>query len=76
LALTWMAKTGKLAWTKCSEQRNSCLTSSALTSADPYASAGERHLHYYARKHQQYLAKNPYGYRCHANTGVKFPKTA
>jgi len=24
--------------------------------------------------HQQYLAKNPFGYRCHANTGVKFPK--
>jgi peptide-methionine (S)-S-oxide reductase len=23
--------------------------------------------------HQQYLAKNPYGYRCHANTGVAFP---
>ena len=23
--------------------------------------------------HQQYLAKNPYGYRCHANTGVPFP---
>ncbi len=23
--------------------------------------------------HQQYLAKNPHGYRCHANTGVKFP---
>ncbi len=26
--------------------------------------------------HQQYLAKNPFGYRCHANTGVKFPRTA
>ncbi len=26
--------------------------------------------------HQQYLAKNPFGYRCHANTGVKFPETA
>ena len=26
--------------------------------------------------HQQYLAKNPFGYRCHANTGVKFPATA
>jgi hypothetical protein len=26
--------------------------------------------------HQQYLAKNPHGYRCHANTGVKFPETA
>ncbi|CAN5464827.1 hypothetical protein BH09ACT12_BH09ACT12_25800 [soil metagenome] len=25
------------------------------------------------RFHQQYLAKNPNGYRCHANTGVKFP---
>jgi len=26
------------------------------------------------RYHQQYLAKNPYGYRCHANTGVPFPE--
>ena len=30
--------------------------------------------YYYAEDaHQQYLAKNPFGYRCHANTGVKFP---
>jgi len=29
-----------------------------------------------ARLHQQYLAKNPFGYRCHANTGVRFPETA
>ena len=30
--------------------------------------------YYYAEEHhQQYLAKNPYGYRCHANTGVAFP---
>ena len=30
--------------------------------------------YYYAEDHhQQYLAKNPYGYRCHANTGVPFP---
>jgi peptide-methionine (S)-S-oxide reductase len=30
--------------------------------------------YYYAEDaHQQYLAKNPYGYRCHSNTGVKFP---
>jgi peptide-methionine (S)-S-oxide reductase len=28
---------------------------------------------YYVDNHQQYLAKNPFGYRCHANTGVKFP---
>jgi peptide-methionine (S)-S-oxide reductase len=33
--------------------------------------------YYYAEdQHQQYLAKNPFGYRCHANTGVKFPETA
>ena len=33
--------------------------------------------YYYAEDyHQQYLAKNPLGYRCHANTGVKFPTTA
>jgi peptide-methionine (S)-S-oxide reductase len=31
---------------------------------------------YYVNDHQQYLAKNPLGYRCHANTGVKFPATA
>jgi peptide-methionine (S)-S-oxide reductase len=30
--------------------------------------------YYYAEDHhQQYLKKNPFGYRCHANTGVKFP---
>ena len=23
---------------------------------------------------QQYLAKNPYGYRCHSATGVPFPQ--
>src|SRR5687768_16882247 len=33
--------------------------------------------YYYAEDlHQQYLAKNPFGYRCHANTGVPFPTTA
>jgi peptide-methionine (S)-S-oxide reductase len=26
--------------------------------------------------HQQYLAKNPHGYRCHSATGVPFPATA
>ncbi len=32
--------------------------------------------YYYAEdQHQQYLAKNPFGYRCHANTGVTFPDT-
>ena len=30
--------------------------------------------YYYAEDyHQQYLAKNPHGYRCHSATGVSFP---
>ncbi|GAB3865142.1 peptide-methionine (S)-S-oxide reductase MsrA [Nocardioides maradonensis] len=33
--------------------------------------AGE---YFYAEPvHQQYLHKNPHGYRCHANTGIPFP---
>ncbi len=33
--------------------------------------------YFYAEDHhQQYLAKNPHGYRCHANTGVRFPSNA
>ena len=31
--------------------------------------------YYYAEDyHQQYLAKNPNGYRCHSATGVSFPE--
>jgi peptide-methionine (S)-S-oxide reductase len=31
---------------------------------------------YYAEGyHQQYLAKNPNGYRCHSTTGVTFPRS-
>jgi peptide-methionine (S)-S-oxide reductase len=33
--------------------------------------------YYYAEDvHQQYLARNPYGYRCHSATGVPFPEGA
>lgn len=33
--------------------------------------------YYYAEDHhQQYLAKNPSGYRCHSSTNVPFPATA
>ena len=36
----------------------------------------DRGARYYSCNYQQYLAKNPYGYRCHANTGVPFPTSA
>ena len=43
----------------------------------PRSSRPSETPYYYAEDHhQQYLAKNPYGYRCHANTGVPFPKDA
>jgi peptide-methionine (S)-S-oxide reductase len=35
--------------------------------------ASETPYYYAEKQHQQYLAKNPMGYRCHANTGVRFP---
>ena len=35
--------------------------------------AAETPYFYAEDVHQQYLAKNPFGYRCHANTGVTFP---
>jgi peptide-methionine (S)-S-oxide reductase len=35
--------------------------------------ASETPYFYAEDQHQQYLAKNPFGYRCHANTGVRFP---
>ena len=38
--------------------------------------ASEAPYFYAEDQHQQYLAKNPFGYRCHANTGVKFPSDA
>jgi len=38
--------------------------------------ASETPYFYAEDQHQQYLAKNPFGYRCHANTGVRFPATA
>ena len=31
------------------------------------------HFYYAEDYHQQYLAKNPFGYRCHESTGIPFP---
>ncbi len=40
------------------------------------AAASQAGPFYYAEDyHQQYLHKNPHGYRCHATTGLPFPAT-
>lgn len=43
------------------------------TEIAPLADAGDGRFYYAEDYHQQYLAKNPHGYRCHAATGIKFP---
>ena len=41
------------------------------TELRPASEAGE---FYFAEPyHQQYLHKNPHGYRCHADTGIAYP---
>ncbi|MFL6155865.1 MAG: peptide-methionine (S)-S-oxide reductase, partial [Marmoricola sp.] len=36
--------------------------------------ASETPYYYAEDHHQQYLAKNPFGYRCHSATGIKVPR--
>jgi peptide-methionine (S)-S-oxide reductase len=40
---------------------------------DGQTDSGEPAYYYAEDYHQQYLHKNPHGYRCHATTGVPFP---
>lgn len=43
------------------------------TEIAPLAAAGDGMFYYAEDHHQQYLAKNPHGYRCHAATGLQYP---
>lgn len=43
------------------------------TEISELADAGSGHFYYAEPVHQQYLHKNPNGYRCHASTGLTFP---
>ena len=43
------------------------------TEISALADAGDGHFYYAEPYHQQYLDKNPNGYRCHAATGLTFP---
>ncbi len=45
------------------------------TEIAPLAEAGDGWFYYAEDYHQQYLAKNPHGYRCHAATGLRYPTT-
>ncbi|GAC54650.1 peptide-methionine (S)-S-oxide reductase MsrA [Gordonia amicalis] len=43
------------------------------TEIKPLQAAGDGRFYYAEDYHQQYLAKNPHGYRCHAATGISYP---
>lgn len=43
------------------------------TEIKPLTDAGDGVFYYAEDYHQQYLAKNPNGYRCHAATGLRYP---
>ncbi|MBJ7288503.1 peptide-methionine (S)-S-oxide reductase MsrA [Williamsia sp.] len=43
------------------------------TEVKPLAQAGSGRFYYAEDYHQQYLAKNPHGYRCHSATGLRYP---
>ena len=43
------------------------------TEISELSQAGDGRFYYAEDYHQQYLAKNPNGYRCHAATGLTFP---
>ncbi|GAA1482296.1 peptide-methionine (S)-S-oxide reductase MsrA [Gordonia sinesedis] len=43
------------------------------TEIEPLTAAGDGRFYYAEDYHQQYLAKNPNGYRCHAATGIRYP---
>ncbi|SDU71585.1 peptide-methionine (S)-S-oxide reductase MsrA [Gordonia westfalica] len=46
---------------------------SISTEIKPLEAAGDGRFYYAEGHHQQYLAKNPHGYRCHAATGISYP---
>lgn len=64
----WMKRVAR----KAREHR----TGSLRTGTDAFGAARQPQQNYYVDQYQQYLAKNPHGYRCHSNTGVKFPETS
>ncbi len=43
------------------------------TEIAPLTQAGDGRFYYAEDHHQQYLHKNPHGYRCHGATGLRYP---
>ncbi|MHA7133321.1 peptide-methionine (S)-S-oxide reductase MsrA [Oerskovia turbata] len=73
-ALYWTTPEQEAAVRDTEERYQQVLTARGL---DPIttevASADGRPFYYAEDYHQQYLDKNPNGYRCHATTGIPFP---
>jgi peptide-methionine (S)-S-oxide reductase len=74
-AIFWTTPEQELVVNETAQQYESVLIARGLnTITTQIAPAGDFTYYLAQDSHQQYLYKNPNGYRCHANTGVAFPR--
>ena len=70
--LYWTNEEQRLATEGSRERYQRALTTAGLGTITTEISAAPT-FYYAEEQHQQYLAKVPHGYDCHANTGVPYP---
>lgn len=73
-AIFWTTPEQELAATETAHEYEAVLVAKGLNSITTEIAPASDFIYYLAQEsHQQYLYKNPNGYRCHANTGIAFP---
>jgi len=73
-AIFWTTPEQEKVVLETAQQYQQALTSKGLGPITPQIAPASDFTYYLAQdSHQQYLYKNPNGYRCHSNTGTPFP---
>jgi len=73
-AIFWTTPEQEQAATRTAHEYESVLIAGGSNSITTQIAPASDFTYYLAQdSHQQYLYKNPNGYRCHANTGIAFP---
>lgn len=73
-AIYWTSPEQQQAVERTREAYQQALSQRGLGQITTQIAPASEHPFYFAEAHhQQYLHKNPHGYRCHANTGVALP---
>jgi peptide-methionine (S)-S-oxide reductase len=74
-AIFWTTPEQELVVKETAQQYESVLIARGLNPITTQIAPASDFVYYLAQdSHQQYLYKNPNGYRCHANTGIAFPR--